>query len=155
MQGDHIVLLMEKGSCITWRSYLWDIPRGVLKSAINAGLNTLPSLDNLKRWGKRVSDRCSFCGNTQTLLHVLSNCRVALEQGRYTWRHDSVLSNIVALIQPKLAPGSRLFSDLPGFHAPGGGSIPPNVLVTTSRPDIFIVNETSWEIIVFKLMFVL
>ena len=71
------------------------------------------------------------------------------------WRHDSVLSNIVALIQPKLAPGSRLFSDLPGFHAPGGGSIPPNVLVTTSRPDIFIVNETSWEIIVFKLMFVL
>ena len=49
---------MEEGSCVTWRSYLWDIPRGVLKFAINAGLNTLPSLDNLKRWGKRVSDRC-------------------------------------------------------------------------------------------------
>ena len=49
MQGDYIALIMEEGSCITWRSYLWDIPRGVLKFAINAGLNTLPSLDNLKR----------------------------------------------------------------------------------------------------------
>ena len=97
---------------MTWRSYLWDIPRGVLKFAINAGLNTLPSLDNLKRWGKRVSDRCSFCGNTQTLLHVLSNCRVALDQGCYTWRHNSVLSNIIGFIRPKLAQGSHLFSDL-------------------------------------------
>ena len=36
MQGDYIALLMEEGSCITWRSYLWDIPRGILKFAINA-----------------------------------------------------------------------------------------------------------------------
>ena len=103
------------------------------------------------RWGKRVSDRCPFCGNTQTLLHVLSNCGVALEQGRYTWRHDSVLSNIIALIRPQLVNGSRLFSDLPGLHAPGGGTIPPHVLVTNLRPDIFIVNETSREVILFEL----
>ena len=151
MQGDYLALIMEEGSCVTWRSYLWDIPRGILKFAINAGLNTLPSLDNLKRWGKRVSDRCNFCGNTQTLLHVLSNCPVALEQGRYTWRHDSVLSNIIALIRPKLVDGSRLYSDLPGFLAPGGGSIPPHVLVTNLRPDIFIVNEASQEVILFEL----
>ena len=124
MQGDYLALLMEEGNCITWRSYLWDVPRGVLEFAINAGLNTLPSLDNLKRWGKRVSDRCPFCGNTQTLLHVLSNCQVALNQGRYTWRHNSVLSNIIAMICPKLSPGAQLFSDLPGFLAPGGGSVP-------------------------------
>ena len=93
MQGDYLALVMEEGNCITWRSYLWDIPRGILKFAINAGLNTLPSLDNLKRWGKRVSERCPFCGNTQTLLHVLSNCGVALEQGRYTLHHDSILSD--------------------------------------------------------------
>ena len=71
MQGDYLALIMEEGGCITWRSHLYDIPRGVMKFAINAGLNTLPSLDNLKRWGKRVNDRCSFCGNTQTLLDIL------------------------------------------------------------------------------------
>ena len=64
--------------------------------------------------GKRVSDRCPFCGNTQTLLHILSNCPTALDQGRYTWRHNSVLSNIW-LIRPKLAPDARMFSDLPVF----------------------------------------
>ena len=76
---------------------------------------------------------------------------MALEQGRYTWRHDSVLSNIVALIRPKLVEGSRLYSDLPGFLAPGGGSIPPHVLATNQRPDVFIVNETSREVILFEL----
>ena len=58
------------------------------------------------------------------LWHVLSSCQVALNQGRYTWRHNSVLSNIIALIRPKLSPGAQLFSDLPGFLAPGGGSVP-------------------------------
>ena len=131
MQGDYLALIMEEGDCVTWRSYLLDIPRGVLKFAINAGLNTLPSLDNLKRWGKRVNDRCPFCGNTQTLLHVLSNCQVALDQGRYTWRHNSVLANLICLIRPNLVQGMELFSDLPGLLAPGGGSIPLHVLVAS------------------------
>ena len=82
MQGDYLALHMEEQSCLTWKSFMWDIPQGVLKFAINAGINTLPSADNLKRWGKRVSDRCGFCGNVQTLAHILSNCSTALEQGR-------------------------------------------------------------------------
>ncbi len=82
MQGDYLALIMEEGSCVTWKSFMWDIPQGVLKFAINAGINTLPTLDNLRRWGKRTNDRCPFCGNIQTLLHVLSNCSVALDHGR-------------------------------------------------------------------------
>ena len=71
MQGDYLALIMEERGCVTWRSFLWNIPQGVLKFAINAGINTLPTLDNLKRWGKQANNRCPFCGNTQTLLHVL------------------------------------------------------------------------------------
>ena len=142
---------MEEGSCITWRSYLWDVPRGVLKFAINAGLNTLPSLDNLKRWGKRVSNGCPFCGNTQTLLHILFHCQVSLDQGCFTWRHNSVSSNIIGLIRPNLFPDMRLFSDLPGFLAPNGGSIPPYILVTNLKPDIFLVNESTMVAILFEL----
>ena len=151
MQGDYLALIMEEGNCITWKSYLWDVPRGVLKFAMNAGLNTLPTLDNLKRWGKRVSDRCPFCGNTQTLLHVLSGCQVALDQGRFTWRHNSVLSNILSLVRPVLAPGMRLYSDLPGFLAPGGGSVPAHIIATTLRPDIFIIDEITSEIVLLEL----
>ena len=151
MQGDYIALVMEEGGCVAWRSYLYDVSRGKLKFAINAGLNTLPSMDNLKRWGKRVSDRCAFCGNTQTLAHILSNCNVALDQGRFTWRHDSVLRTIIEVISPSLSSGMRLFSDMDGFLAPGGGSIPPNILVTALRPDIFIVDEASRIAVVFEL----
>ena len=130
---------------------MWDIPQGVLKFAINAGINTLPSLDNLKRWGKRVSDRCPFCGNIETLAHVLSNCSTALTQGRFTWRHNSVLCSLIDLIRPHLKHGLTLYSDMPGYQAPHGGTIPPHILVTALKPDIVIVSETSEEIIVFEL----
>ena len=114
MQGDYLALIAEEGDSVSWKSYLWDIPQGILKFALNAGINTLPSLDNLKRWGKRVSDRCPFCGNIGTLAHVLSNCPTALTQGRFTWRHNSVLSSIINLIRPHLKDGFILYSDMPG-----------------------------------------
>ena len=151
MQGDYLALHMEEQSCLTWRSFLWGIPQGVLKFAINAGINTLPSGDNLKRWGKRVSDRCGFCGNVQTLAHILSNCTTALDQGRFTWRHDSVLKTIVTFIQLKSRVGLSLFSDLSGFQSPHGGVIPPHVLVTPLRPDIFLVNEVDRIAVLFEL----
>ena len=150
MQGDYISLLMEEGNCITWKSFLWDVPQGVLKFAINAGLNTLPTFDNLKRWGKRTSDRCPFCGNIQTLAHVLSNCSVALDQGRLTWRHNSVLSSILSCIRPKLLEGFSLFADLEGFCAPHGGVIPPHLLVTNFKPDLFIVNEVTKVVVLLE-----
>ena len=130
---------------------MWDIPQGVLKFAINAGVNTLPTYDNLKRWGKRVSDRCCFCGNIETLAHVLSNCSTALNQGRLTWRHNSVLSSIISVVQPLLKNGMTLFSDMPGHQAPNGGTVPPHILVTALKPDIFVFSETSLDVIVFEL----
>ena len=151
MQGDYLSLIVEEGNCISWKSYLWDVPQGVLKFALNAGLNTLPTSDNLKRWGKRVSDRCQFCGNIETLAHVLSNCTVALAQGRLTWRHNSVLTSIIKIIEPHLKVGFTLYSDMPGFQAPHGGTIPPHILVTPLKPDIFIFSEESEEAIIFEL----
>ena len=44
-----------------------------------------------------------------------------------------------------------LFSDLPGHQAPHGGTIPPHILVTALKPDIFIFNRLSEEVIVFEL----
>ena len=52
---------------------------------------------------------------------------------------------------PFLKEGMRLFSDLPGYHAPHGGTIPPHILVTALKPDIFIVNQLSQVVIVFEL----
>ena len=38
-----------------------------------------------------------------------------------------------------------------GFHAPGGGSIPPDIIVTNLKPNIVIVNEATGEIVIFEL----
>ena len=38
---------------------------------------------------------CRLCTNeVGTVQHILSGCNNALEQGRYTWRHDKVLNQI-------------------------------------------------------------
>ena len=84
-------------------------------------------------------------------LHVLSNCSVSLNQGRYTWRHNSVLNSIISIIRPALGPTFRLFSDMPGFEAPHGGTIPPHILATNLEPDFFIVSESLQKALVIEL----
>ena len=44
-----------------------------------------------------------------------------------------------------------LFSDMPGYQAPHGGTVPPHVLVTALKPDIVIISEQTEEVIVFEL----
>ena len=85
------------------------------------------------------------------MAHTLSNCSVALEQGRYTWRHDSVLSTIIHVLRSSLALDRVFFSDIDGHQAPHGGTIPPHVLVTSLRPDIVVLSESLREVIIFEL----
>ena len=54
MQGDLPQLLIEEKENITWQSLIRNMPRGVLSFALNSTTNTLPTPDNLRRWGKRL-----------------------------------------------------------------------------------------------------
>ena len=36
----------------------------------------------------------NLCGKPANLEHVLSSCRTALTEGRYTWRHNMVLKEV-------------------------------------------------------------
>ena len=98
-------------------------------------------------------DHCTVCNSNskQTLHHILSNCSSALEQGRYTWRHDSVLRTIFDFIRSEVKGGYDVFVDLSGHGAGNGGTIPPDVLVTTQRPDLFIVNRDLKKVILLEL----
>src|SRR6476619_5466336 len=54
----------------------------------------------LRLWGYTDSAACTLCGAVQcTLHHLLVNCKYALEQGRYTWRHNSVLKCMERALQ--------------------------------------------------------
>ena len=68
---------------------------GQLSFTLKAGSDTLPTPVNLHRWKIQVGAKCQLCGSPRpTSSHVLNGCPVALNQGRYTWRHDSVLSHL-------------------------------------------------------------
>jgi hypothetical protein len=77
MQGNFFTLLQVENESITWKSYMWDLPRGVLKFAVSS------TCTNLRRWGKHASFNCQLCGNMakQTLFNVHIHCKHSLDQG--------------------------------------------------------------------------
>ena len=74
-----------------WHSLLATSPR-LVSFALGATFDTVASPANLKRWGLWESGHCGLCGyEFCDVKHVLSGCKVALTQGRYTYRHNAVL----------------------------------------------------------------
>ena len=60
--------------------------------------DVLPSPTNLHTWGLIDDPNCRLCKRPANLEHVLSTCSVALADGRYTWGHDQVLSEIATVL---------------------------------------------------------
>ena len=58
--------------------------------------DTLPSPANLKRWRITTEAMFTLCSkDVCTTAHILGACKVALQQGRYTFRHDTVLNQVI------------------------------------------------------------
>ena len=100
---------------LTWKSIFFDLPRGVLSFAVWSSIDYLPTFSNLRTWGKRSQTKCKLCGYYEALLHVLNNCTVSLNQGRYTWRHNYILKHMLTALKSFLEPTNNdlsLFSAL-------------------------------------------
>ena len=83
---------------LSWKSLL-AMPPNLLSFCLNSTYDVLPSPSNLKRWRISSEACCNLCGKQIcTTAHVLSACKTALTQGRYTFRHDSVLRELLAAI---------------------------------------------------------
>ena len=52
----------------------------------------------LKLWNKAASGNCTLCSKQGTLNRILTFCKVALRQGRFNWRHDQVLREIMKTV---------------------------------------------------------
>ena len=148
MQGDFASLLIEEKCAVTWQSIIRQMPRNVMSFAIRSATNSLPSPDNLKRWGKRRVAQCPLCANIGTLQHITNNCKVSLDQGRYNYRHDSVLQHITSEIKRTKPEDLEVYSDIAGFDI-NGSTIPQDIIVVNgpgSGPDLVIVNRKTKQI---------
>ena len=123
---EHVQTLVKQGKFLelskceqmdaTWKSFIYNLPKGTMKWLLNSSIDTLPTKVNLKQWGKVTSDKC-FCGQRQTLNHILNCCVVSLNQGRYTYRHDSILHHIQKCLD---TTKYSCYVDIPGHQ-----TIPP------------------------------
>ena len=137
----------------TWKSYIYSVPRGVMSFAMRAATNSLATPDNLARWGKVVDSSCKLCSSEQlngkttaTLGHILNSCPKMLD--RYEWRHNGVLAYLYEVMVDSKPPGITIYADIDGAKV-NGGTVPPDIVVTTQRPDMVIVNKNTTPSTVF------
>ena len=104
--------------------------------------NSLPTRNNLKKWGISSTSECGFCFNKESLLHVVAGCQSYLD--RFTWRHNSILNFLAQTLQS--INGYDLFADLPGFRTPSiitGDRFRPDLLLTSSNNSSLSVVELT------------
>ena len=84
---------------LSWKNIL-AMPPNLLSFCISATFNVLPSPSNLCRWQKGSDPSLFLCGKSLcTVAHILGACKFSLHQGRFTFRHDSVLTALVSVLK--------------------------------------------------------
>ena len=84
---------------LSWKTML-GTPQPLISFLLQATFDTLPSPANLCRWHIPSENVCFLCSKKVcTTAHVLSGCNVALSQGRFDYRHDSILNDLVNAIK--------------------------------------------------------
>jgi hypothetical protein len=78
------------------------------------------------------------------LFHLLVHCKHSLDQGRLTWRHDSILNHFADCLKSALVGKStvELYCDLDRLQAPGGGLIQAVIWVQAQGPDLVIFDRS-------------
>ena len=79
---------------MSWNS-LFKMGDSMVGFLLRAVYGTLVTPSIASKWTEEEDGMCKLCGTeVGSAQHILSGCRVALQQGRYRWRHDKVLNQI-------------------------------------------------------------
>ena len=92
------------------------MPKNIFNLTIKYLNISLPTGKNLHKWSLFNSPSCSMCLQQETLQHIVSSCKSYLDNGRYTWRHNSVLLAIAKSLSS--LQHCTLFADLASFASP-------------------------------------
>ena len=79
---------------------LMAMPGNLTSFCLASPYDTLPSPANLKRWRITTETMCTLCSkDVFTTAHILGACKVSLQQGRYTFRHDTLLREVIEVLK--------------------------------------------------------
>ena len=136
-----ILKLSNSSTHRLWSIVQQNMPKNIFNFMIKYLNNTLPTRKNLNKWSLSDSPTCSFCLHPETLQHIVSSCTSYREDGRYTWRHNSVqlhIANSFSSLQR-----CRLFVDLPSFPSPSkitGNSLRPDWVLISLDNTLYILE---------------
>ena len=83
----------------SWKTLL-EMPSSLISFCLGATFYTLPSPSNLSRWRLIAESSCFLCRkNIYTSAHILGAFKIALQQGRFSFRHDKVLCELVVKLK--------------------------------------------------------
>ena len=68
-----------------WSTVQSRLPMDIFNFTVKCINNTLPTPSNLHKWGLSPTSDCSFCFQSESLLHIIAGCLTYLTQGQFTW----------------------------------------------------------------------
>ena len=125
---------------LTWND-IWHMSPLRTSFILRSTYDLLPSNKNLVKWGKTSDPNCPLCGGIQTVEHVLSSCKTALADGRYTWRHNRVLEQLAEAV--RTGRGKRTSSETAPFFLKEGGK---EKWIGVQRKIPQLSEDNEWEI---------
>ena len=131
---------------LTWNE-IWHMAPLRISCLIRSVYGLLPSNPNLVRWGKKEDPTFPLSQGRQTTEHALNSCKIALSQGRYTWRHNGVLQEITAIIS--MAKGETTLPKTNSliFTTEGGAKTWHGMPVrTTNQIKCFLDGCDDWDV---------
>jgi hypothetical protein len=136
---------------LSWKNLLYSASPKLIGFVLNSTINSVRTPDMLKLWGYKKSDHCALCGKSPgTLHHIIASCQVSLIQGRYTWRHDSVLFHLKRVFEALLQSSNSkpvlpdLIPHISSSFVRAGES---KILQKRSRRSI-LKGANDWELLV-------
>ena len=118
-----------------WGKVLDSLPRNLYSFATRYLSNSLANATNAVKWGIANSSKCLFCNENQTLQHVISSCKISLNEKRWNWRHDSVLLNTARFLAK--IPDIKVYCDIENTEF----QTPSVITGDEKRPDIVAIKH--------------
>ena len=138
-QGAILSFVLDHSLTVTksiWTSVQSKMSKNIFNFTIRYFNYSLSTHNNLKKWNFAQSSECSFC-------HLPAGCKSYLEEGGYTWRHNSALQILANYF--RASTGASLYVDLPCFPSPfimTGDNYRPDLVLVLPDNNIYILELT-------------
>ena len=92
----------------SWSNLIWGLSPQIVSFFPECFINWVATPHLLNLWGLKTSGSFQLCSEPKCIFHhIISSCQFSLLNGRYSWRHDSVLLCIKEVLEKHIADANQ------------------------------------------------